>query len=198
MALPQQVIDRLSREPAKTPGWSFGLLLFSGGIFFIAVITWLGLAYGYTPYLQNQLSTLSAQVDTVAKTISPDDQATLVSYYSEISNVRTVLQNHVIFSRFLSWLEAHTETNVYFSRLSFASGSQINLTGIAKTENDANQQMAIFEAAPEVKSAAISTVALQENTNSWQFGVTLNLDPTAVLRMASAIPSAATSSATTK
>lgn len=184
MALPQQVIDRLSKEPPKTPGWSYGLLLFSGGVFFIAGVVYLGLAYGYTPYVQGQVDTLNNQVDTLAKSISSDDQSKLVSYYSEITNVKAVLQNHVIFSRFMTWLEQHTDQNVYFSTLTFNSGDQVRMTGLAPAESDVNQQLAIFENAPEVTKAQISTVAIQSQSNLWGFDLSLTLDPQAVLRMA--------------
>lgn len=191
MALPQQVIDRLSQDSPKTPGWSYGLLLFSGGILFIVVLIYLGLAYGYAPYLQGQLDTLNAQVDAVGKTISPADQANLISYYSEITNIQAALQNHVIFTRFLAWLEAHTEVNVYFSQFTFSSsGNQITLGAIAKTEGDVNQQVAIFEGAPEILSTSLTGATLSPTNNLWQFSLTLKIDPNALLRMPNAVTNA--------
>jgi Tfp pilus assembly protein PilN len=184
MALPQQVIDRLSREPPKTPGWSFGVLLFSGGVFAIALVVYLGLAFGYGPYLDSQLTQLNAKIDVLAKSISADDQAKLITFYSEIANVKNALANHVIFSRFLSWLERNTVANVYFSRMTFSSGNQINFMGVARTEAEINQQIAILEAAPELRSITLSTVSLSEATGLWQFNVTIVLDPQAILRRA--------------
>ncbi len=187
MALPQQVIDRLSKEPPKTPGWSYGLLLFSGGVLFVAGIIYLGLAYGYTPYAQGQVDALNTKVDTLAKSVSSDDQTKLVSYYSEITNVKAVLQNHVIFSRFLSWLEKNTDPNVYFVSLNFsggAGGNQVTFAGAARAESDVNQQLAIFEAAPEVQKTVVSSILLESQTNLWKFNVTLTVNPQTVLRLA--------------
>jgi hypothetical protein len=181
MALPQQVIDRLSREPSKTPGWSFGVFTFSGGIFFLAILVYCGLIFGYEPYIDSQIAQLGTQIGTLAKAISPDDQARLVTFYSEISNLKTALTSHVALSRFLTWLQNNTEANVYYSRFQFSSGNQVVLTGIAKTEADVNQQVAIFEADPAVKSMNISTVSFSDSNRLWQFAVTLTMDPAAVI-----------------
>ncbi len=181
MALPQQVIDRLSKEPTGTPGWSFGLLLFSGGIFAISLLVYFGLTLGYEPYLGNQISALKNQIDTAAQAVSASDQARLVTFYSEISNVKTALANHVFVSHLLAWLEANTEANVSYSRFSFSSGNQVSLAGSAASEADVNQQVAIFQASPVVKSYSLSGVSFSSALNVWQFGVLLTVDPAAVL-----------------
>lgn len=148
MALPQQVIERLSREPPETPGWSLTLLVFSGGILFIALVVYFGLLLGYEPYLDSQISQLNAEISTLGKSISVDDQARFATFYSQITNLKAVLANHVAFSRFLSWLEKNTEANVSYSHLSFSTGNQITLSATAAGQADVTQQIAIFEAAP--------------------------------------------------
>ena len=60
--------------------------------------------------------------------------------------------------QFFSWLEKNTEANVYYQSFALASGHQVTLGGIAATEADVNQQVAIFENAPEVSSVTISNV----------------------------------------
>ncbi|MGC9598806.1 MAG: hypothetical protein ABSE18_00245 [Minisyncoccia bacterium] len=182
MALPEQVIERLSKESPQTPGWSVGLLAFSGGILLIALLIYFGLAFGYEPYLDSRIAQLDAQMDTLAKSISAGDMAQFTAFYSEITNLKAALGTHVVFSRFLLWLEKNTEANVYYSRFTFSSGNQIVLSAIAPTEADVNQQVAIFEAAPEVKSVNLSAVSLSPTGGQWQFTVTLIVDPPSVLR----------------
>lgn len=182
MPLPQQVIDRLSKEPPKTPGWSAGVLTFAAGMLFIAVMTYAGMAFGYSPYLNGKILTLNGQISALAKQVSSDDQGKLITFYSEITNVRAALANHVVFSKFLSWLEQHTEVNVSYTKLGFASTNQITISGSAKDEADVNQQIAIFEAAPEVSSVNVSNVLLSDATGLWQFNATLILNTQAILR----------------
>lgn len=182
MPLPQQVIERLGKEPPKTPGWSSGLLLFSIGVFAISGLVYLGLAFGYGPYLDSQIATLNTQITALAKSISPDDQTRVTTFYSQVTNIKTALQNHVVVSRLLSWLEKNTETNVYYTNFSLSAGGQVMLSGVAKSEADVNQQIAIFEGAPEVEKAAVSSVLFVDSTGLWQFSAALTMDPAAVLR----------------
>ncbi len=185
MPLPQQVIERLSQEPPQTPGWSWGVISFSGGILLFALLVYFGLTFGYEPYLDAQVASLNTQMDVLAKSIPASDQAQVATFYSEVTNVQTALQNHVLFSRFLSWLEKSTEANVYYSNLAFVAGNQITLTGAAKTEADVNQQAAIFEAAPEVQKVSVSSIVLSPTTGLWNFTVSLTMNTAAVLRATS-------------
>src|SRR3989344_362854 len=128
MPLPQQVIDRLSKEPPKTPGWSFGMILLSGGMFFIALALYAGLAYGYTPFVDGKIADMQTQLESLARSISSEEQGKLVTFYSEITNIKTVLANHVIFSGFFSWLEKNTQANVYYTRAALTgSNNQASL-----------------------------------------------------------------------
>ena len=188
MPLPQQVIDRLSKEPPRTPGWSVGLLTFSAGICFITVLAYLGLAFGYEPYLDSQISGLDTQASTLTKAISASDQARVITFYSEITNIKNALAKHVALSRAFSWLEANTEQNTYWSKMSVVvEQNQVTLSGLSKTEADVNQQIAIFEAAPAVKNVSVSSVSPSDTSGMWQFSVALTVDPVTILRASSAL-----------
>lgn len=182
MALPQQVIEQLSREQPETPGWLSGMLLFSGGIFLIVLVIYFGLTLGYEPYVSGETAQLNVQLSALAKTISPDDQAKFITYYSEIANLKTVLANHVTMSRFFGWLEANTEANVYYANLSFSTGNKVVLAAVAQNEADVNQQLSIFENAPEVQNVSFSGTTYASQSKAWQFTVTLTMNPAAVFR----------------
>lgn len=175
MPLPEKVIEQLGREPSSgTQGWAVGLLFFSGGVLFLAVALYLGLTFGYQPYLQSQLTGAQDQVSALNNSISSSEQAQLIDFYSQISNLQTLLQGHIITSNFFSWLEENTEANVYYQSFSLAPGDQIELTGMASTEGDVNQQIAIFESSPEVLSVTVSNVtAPQLVQGGWSFNMTL-------------------------
>lgn len=180
MPLPQQVIDRLSKEPPKTPGWSFGIFTFSGGILFLTVLLYFGLTLGYEPYLDSQIAMVNTQITTLAKSISADNQTKFIVLYSEIANLKTVLGNHIALSRFFSWLEKNTEANVYYPHIIFSSKNQIALSGVAKSEADVGEQLAIFEADPAVTNMVLSSVSISD-TGSRLFSVTLTVNPASML-----------------
>ncbi len=147
-----------------------------------ALLVYFGLAFGYEPYLDAQVLSLNKQMDALAKSIPASDQAQVATFYSEMANVNTAVGNHVVFSRFLSWLEKNTEANVYYVNLAFVAGNQITLTGAAKSEADVNQQAAIFEAAPEVDKVSISSVVLSPTTGLWNFSASLTMKTASILR----------------
>ena len=138
------------------------------GIYFMITV-------GYEPYLNSQIAPLQQKMDAASKSIPADQESAFLNFYSETSNLQTLLKNHVAFTPFFAWLEKNTETNVYYSHIIFSSGNQVLLTVEAKTQADLDQQIAVFESAPEVMRATVSGVSpLQLNGGLWQqAGVTL-------------------------
>lgn len=181
MPLPQQVVEQLSRETPRAPGWSTGILLFSGTVLGFVILIYLGLTYGYAPYLNGQISHADDQIKSLDQSISGDEQAKLATFYSQITNLRSLTTNHVYFSYFLNWLSENTEANVYYTSMSYSSKNQISLAGVAKTQADLNQQLAIFETVPDVMDVSISSMSSVQNSTSWSFSVTLTMDPSLFL-----------------
>jgi hypothetical protein len=182
MPLPEKVVEQLGREPSETQGWALGALFFSSGILFFAVAIYFGLTFGYEPYLQSQLTSAQNQVNALSNSVSASDQSQLIDYYSQIANLKTLLQNHTFSSKLFSWLEKDTEANVYYQSFALINGNQLTLSGAASTEADINQQVAIFENDPEVSSVTISNVsAPQLLGNGWTFSMTLIINPSVSL-----------------
>ncbi|HUC02153.1 MAG TPA: PilN domain-containing protein [Candidatus Paceibacterota bacterium] len=179
MPLPEKVIEQLGREPSSgTTGFAPGALLFSGGLLFFAIIIYCGLAFGYEPYLQSQLTATQNKVSALNQSISPTDQTQLINFYSQIANLQTLLQSHVLSSQLFSWLEQNTEANVYYRSFSLQSGNQVVLVGTAASEADVNQQIAIFENSPEVSSVDVTGVNAPElGQTGWSFNITLIVNP---------------------
>ncbi|MDO8536843.1 MAG: hypothetical protein Q7R94_01195 [bacterium] len=176
MALPQKVIEQLGREPPKTPGWSGQLLMFSSTVLFISLLIYFGVAFGYQPYLESQVQKLNTQIQTFGQQIPLEKQAEIIKFYSQIANLKTILANHIISSPIFEWLEKNTQTNVYFTNATLnTSNNQLTLSGAAKTIDDVNQELAIFQSQPEVVKFSVGTISF---TNSlWRFELALSLDP---------------------
>jgi hypothetical protein len=182
MALPEKVIEQIGREPSETQGWGLGALLLSGGIFFLTLVIYVGLVFGYEPYLQSQLTSEKNQVNQLQNSISPSDQTQLIDFYSQIANLQSLLQNHALSSQLFTWLEKNTEANISYQSFSLTQGGHVSLTATAATEADANQQIAIFEASPQVSAVSISGInAPSISGGGWSFGATLTMDPSLFL-----------------
>ncbi len=191
MPLPQQVINQLSREPAETPGWSFGVIFFSAILLAIVVVVYCFLVFVYGPYLNAALTSVQGKIAALDQSIASGDETQLVNFYSQVVNLQYVLANHIVFSRFFDWLAANTEAIVHYTQFSFSSGNQVTLSAIAATEADVNQQIAIFESSPVVQKMVVSNVEVANAAGSWTFSVSLSMDPS-VLTASSSFPAAAT------
>lgn len=177
MPLPQEVINRLSDERPATAGWSSVLLGFAGAILAVVVVGYLVIAFFYKPNVDAQSAAVGREIARVSQSVGADQVASLIAYYSQTDHVRTLLAHHVVFSQFLAWLEKNTEANVSYNSLSFASGNQANLSLLARSEGDINQQLAIYESDPNVLSVSVSNISLAGVSGFWQANVTIVVSP---------------------
>lgn len=190
MALPEKVIERLEREPVKTPGWSGRFLLFSTGILALVLVLYGGIGYGYRSYLASQIDATDKNISLFDQRISVADKENIARFYSQIVNTKKILATHVYASGLFGWLEAHTLPAVYFTRLGFtATTNQATLTGAAKTVSDIADQMRVFQSQPDVAKVAIA------NIGSGQGGL-MTFDATITFRSAFTNPFATPSSTT--
>ncbi len=177
MPLPQQVIEQMGRETPDSQGWAWDALLFSGGMLFLVVLIYVGLKFGSEPYWTGQISSAQDAVHAASVSVPATDQAQIVSFYSQTANLKTALANHQFTSQFFSWLEKNTEANVYYQTFQLSNGGRVTLKGAAKTEADINQQIAIFENAPDVASVSLSGVSVMQSGNGFTFNVGLTMAP---------------------
>lgn len=177
MPLPQKVIEQLGREPPETPGWSGQLIMFSGTIFFIVILLYVGLAFGYGPYYDSALKKVSDEKSEISKQISIDRQNQLITFYSQLANLDKILKSHIVTSPIFTWFEKNTQKNIYFERFSLSlANDQVELSGFGKSIDDVNQELAIIESSQDVKKMDVSSIS-NEN-GSWKFQLRLYFDPT--------------------
>ncbi len=152
MALPENVVDQLTREPVQTPGWPLRLIFAASGVFVASLLAFAGLTYAWLPYVQSQTDQLRSQVQAFTSKIPTTDAGTLENFYSQLSNVKTLLDKHIAVSPVFAWLEKNTDQNIYFTKfnLGLANGERLVLDGIAKSPDDvADQNCAAFQKLPQ-------------------------------------------------
>src|SRR5882724_4721501 len=108
MPLPQNAVDQISREPAWTPGWSGRLLMFSLTVLFISLVVFLGLKFGYHPYLAARVSDVQAQTAQFLNGYPPATRNAVIRIATQFSNVSKILGGYVSSQDLLDWLETHT------------------------------------------------------------------------------------------
>lgn len=146
--------------------------MFSGTIFFISLVIYFGLAFGYTVYLNSNLQKLRGQAAVFSQQIPAEDQKRIVNFYSQIYNLKTALAKHIFSSQLFSSLERNTQVNIYFNKFNLnTQTNQLALGGVAKTMDDINQQFVLFQSQPEVARVAPGNISFSEGV--WRFEATL-------------------------
>lgn len=174
MALPAQALEKLAHSSEKTPGVYSQLLMLSLSLVILAVFLFLGLSYGYKPYLASRIETLDAEINRFGEEIPAEKQAEMATFYSQIVNLKTVLNNHSAISPFWAWLERNTLQNIYFSKVNInTSGNQVTLLGGARSNADIMAQLSVFENSPEVEKLVFGSVS--NTAQGWQWSATLFL-----------------------
>ena len=178
MPLPQKVAEQLGREPPKTPGWSGKLLMFSATIFFIAGGIYAGITFGYQAYLESQIAEIENRIKTAGQEVSDSDIEGIRSFYSQLTNVQTLLKEHVFPARLFEWLEAHTHTAVWFSNFGYSrEQNEVALQGTVDTVEHFVQQITELERQPEV--ARVTSRTLRRGiTGVWEFDLTIAFEKT--------------------
>lgn len=176
MALPNKVIEQLSRAPARTPGWSSRVLLFSVTFCVLSGGIYLGIQFGYRPFIEGQIKELDRQIDEFTRTVSPTQQEELVSFYSQVDNLNRLLAQQAQASNLFPWLEANTNTQVQLDSLSLnALKREVVLGGQANDMVYLGQQINRFESLPEVINVQLSQLTLNQQTGKWNFSLTVAL-----------------------
>ncbi len=176
MPLPQTVLEQLGREPPKTPGWSGRLLMFSSTILLLSLLIYFGITFGYKAYLNADLKKIEDEKQKLSQEVPEEEQAKIVSFYSQVANLQSLLATHIYSSPFFGWLEKNTQANVYFNRFNLnIVSNQLTLGGVGKTIDDINQQLAIFQSRHEIKRVSVASIAL--SVGLWQFDLSLFFEP---------------------
>lgn len=176
MALPAQALEKLAYAPEKTPGAYSQLMMLSASLLILAVFLWIGILYGYEPYLNGQLDSVNQKIDTFAKQIPADKQEQIAILYSQLINLKQVLANHSAASPFFDLLAKNTLPGVYFVKAAVnVSGSEAVLQGAARSLDDINSQLALLGNMQGVQKLSIGT--LSNTVQGWQFNITLDIDP---------------------
>lgn len=176
MALPPKVIEQLAREPAQTPGWSGRLLMFAATLFILNVVGYFGLTLGYSKYLSSQIREVDRQIKTQSQQIPQEERGAIVAFFSQLSNLRLILDKHVNASSFFNLLEATTHNNVYYTRLALNSDKkEAILTGQAVSVTDVTEQVKIFQNRTEIEKISLGNI--NNVGTGWQFDITLGLAP---------------------
>jgi hypothetical protein len=153
MAQYNQSVAEKFMEPEKLPvGWPWRLFLFSLVIFALVIFVYLGIIWGYQPYLQSQKESLDKKINEIGGAISETDRENFINFFSQLINIQTLLNTHIKGSNIYSFLEKNTNKGIYYETADLSTSEHsLKLTGSARSYDNLVQQLVAFEQAPEIE-----------------------------------------------
>ncbi len=148
--------EKLQREELPV-GWPWRFFLFSLLVFITALIVYLGVAFGYKPFLVSQIDKQEAAIAQLSQTIPKKQQEDFIAFYSQLVNLQRLLKDHVFASKIFPFIQANTNQLVYYTAVDLRVGEKrLELEGAAVNYGVFAQQLQALAAAPGVESLIIN------------------------------------------
>lgn len=145
-------------------GLPWRLLIFTIIIFGAMTFLYLGMVFGYKPYLNSRAKNLDKEIANLTASIGEEQQKSLVNFYSQLVNAKNLLANHSTALKFFEFLEKNTypQVNYLFLNLSLAE-KKLKLDGNASNYKVLVQQLELFRQAPEIDRIFLDDSKLGED-----------------------------------
>lgn len=155
----QSELEKIAlRKRPSSSGTMWRLLMFSFVIFFGVIASYVGIEFGYKNFLENQKDKASNEASSLITGVSKEQQMAVVNFYSRLSNMKGLLDNHLYFSNFLDFLENKTSPNVYLEDVSFfVKENKVKANGVARTFLDLSRQMEGWSKAEGVSEVVLDS-----------------------------------------
>ena len=169
----QNIVGKFGDESAPVT-WPWHFLSVALLIFGISLFTYIGLAFGYKSFIGSQIEQADSELKKIAAQIPVQDQDILLKSYSQIQNLKGILDKHVLLSRFPEFLQNNTNRRVYYNLMDLdVAHNFLKLTGNADSYEILAQQLEAFKRAPEVSQLLINDSRLTERGVIFTISLTL-------------------------
>ncbi len=146
-------------------------------IAFITLLTtavlFLGLKFGYLPFLNSQLENTDKKIEDLTASINEQDAQKIFTFYSQLFNINDLLRSRYSSANLLNIIEANTLKNLYFTSFNFnLEEKQIAIEGIAPSYEALSQEMEILKKAKEIKNIKLESArTLEEKGGGIRFAI---------------------------
>ena len=116
-----------------------------------------GLLLGYRPFLNNRIAEVQRSIDELATSVPAEEQEDLLRFYSQIVNLKTLLDNHISLAKFFPFLEQQANRRVSYDTVFLdTKNRELILEGIAESYAVLAEQLQALHQAPEAASYTLS------------------------------------------
>ena len=164
--------DRFLRDHVSV-GWPWRMFILFVLLFACAVITYLGLLFGYKPYVESQITGAEDELKNLSAQISSEEQSNFVEFYSQISNLKGMLAKHVFSSKLIPLIEAATDQKVVYTGTTLSIADRtFKIQGLASSYEVLAGQLALYENAPWVDRVILDDSSVADKNIKFTIRIT--------------------------
>ena len=156
-------------------GLPWKIFIFALILFGTIIGSYFGLILGYRPYLDSRIAAVQAEIDALAQSISVEEQANFLRFYSQIVNLKTLLDTHIVFARFFPFLEKSTNKQVAYEVATLTTDkNELVLEGVAQSYAVIAEQLESLNQSLEVEDYILNQSQIAEG--KIRFRIVASLD----------------------
>lgn len=154
-------------------GWPWRMFTLFAFLFICSIVAYLGLLFGYKPYIENQIQKTENDLERLSAQISPEEQSNFIEFYSQISNLKGLLAKHVLSSKLLPLLEGITDQKVVYTATNFTIPDRtLKIQGFASSYGVLAGQLALYESSPWVERVVLDDSSTTDKTIKFTLRIT--------------------------
>jgi hypothetical protein len=154
-------------------GTPWKLFVFSLLLFAFSLLVYFGLSIGYKSYLTNVSKSYDEKMIALSNSISEEDQQRFINIFSQIINLKDVLDEHLFVFNVFPFLEENTLDKVFYRQAQFnAQTRTLTLEGEAENLQVLAAQLVQFDKAKEVESSNLTNMRFNPKGNT-SFGISI-------------------------
>lgn len=162
-------------NPAGGGAWR--LVSFMAFVFLIFVFSWLGLIFGYKPFVNAQIAKKEAVLNELAGQLPKDRQDQFLKFEYQIIALQNILNKHLAVTKIFPVLEANTNQAVLYKNMDLdVTTGKVNLRAVAQSYDVMAQQLAAYQRLTNLSKYQISNTRLSDGGRV-QFEATLFFKP---------------------
>ncbi|MDD5547551.1 MAG: hypothetical protein PHN74_01430 [Candidatus Pacebacteria bacterium] len=174
MAQFNQNISEQFKAETLSVGWPWRLFIFSIAACLVVVAGYAGLRFGYQEILKSSISNTDKQLTKLSESVTQKDEEGLIISYSQLINLKKVLDNHVFSSKIFPLLERDTHARVYYNDFNLkATEEKLILSGVANSFKTLSEQLAAFDNDPLITSYMLEESSVNEGSVNFRVSLIL-------------------------
>ena len=173
----------VTSQPSRPGVIPWKAFIFSVVIFGLTIIIYAGVMLSYKASLSSAIEEQKNRIDELERSVLKEEtERGFIQFYSQLTNIRNLLESHVAITPIFTMLETNTKTDIGFSNMAISARDRsINISGFARSYEALAAQIAIYKDMPGVQEASL--ISAERADNMVNFDIKIVLEPTSLRRL---------------